>query len=183
MVEHEILIQDRADLQGIEIRGEADHLCELLTLMQQSLLDAVIVSLMPTDDSEPAVVANLELPGMSKEKLDRIRSSVLPTLKNHHRLKIINPNLLESVEAEFARRPEHRGDLENRLIRQAILDPLSRKAWSDSNTSDRPADPCVRGIGTLQSVGENRMVFKRRSLARPLRRSGPAHSRGRLLPD
>lgn len=160
-VEHDILIQDRADLQGIEIRGEADHLCELLTLMQQSLLDAVIVSLTPTDDSEPAVVANLELPGMSKEKLDVIRSEVLPTLKNHHRLKIINPNLLESVEAEFGRRPDHRGDLENRLIKQAILEPLIKEGLvrlEHIRPSGRPMRP---RIGTLQSVGENRMVFKR----------------------
>ena len=43
--------------------------------MQQSLLDVVIVSFLPTDDREPVVIANLELPGGAKEKLDRIRSA------------------------------------------------------------------------------------------------------------
>ena len=104
--QYEILIQDREDRQGIEVKGEADHVCELLIHMQESLLDAIIVSLLPTDDSEPLVVANLELPGGAKEKLDRVRSSVVPTLKNHHRLKIINPDLLESAEIEFSRHPE-----------------------------------------------------------------------------
>jgi len=159
--EHEILIQDREDLQGIEIRGEADHLCELLTLMQQSLLDAVIVSFLPTDDSEPVVVANLELPGASKEKLDRIRSGVLPTLKNHHRLKIINSNLLESAEAEFARHPEHGVDLENRLLREAILDPLIKEGLFRLEHI-RPSGRAMRPReGTVQSVSENRIVFKR----------------------
>jgi hypothetical protein len=160
-VEHEILIQDREDLQGIEIRGEADHLCELLTLMQQSLLDVVIVGFMPTDDLEPSVIASLELPGAAKEKLDRIRSGVLPTLRNHHRLRIINPKLLESAEAEFAMRPELGGELEKRLLREAILDPLIKEGLvrlEHIRASGRPMRPRE---GTLQAVSENRIVFKR----------------------
>jgi hypothetical protein len=158
---YEILIQDREDLQGIEMRGEADRLCELLILMQKSFLDAVIVSFLPTDDSEPIVVANLELPGMAKEKLDRLRSDVLPTLKHHHKLKIINSILLESAEAEFARCPEHRADLENRLLKQAILDPMIKEGLvrlEHIRPSGRPMRP---RIGNLQSLGGNRMVFKR----------------------
>ncbi len=159
--EHEILIQDRQDLQGIEIRGEADHLCELLGLMQQSLLDPVIVSFLPAADTEALVVANLELPGASREKLDRIRSDVLPTLRNHHKLKIINSKLLESAEAEFARSPECGDDLEKRLLRQAILEPLVKEGLvrlEHIRASGRPMRPRE---GTLQSVGESRIVFKR----------------------
>jgi hypothetical protein len=138
--EHEILILDREDLQGIEIRGEADHLCELLTLMRQSLLDVVIVA---------------------KEKLDRIRSGVLPTLRNHHRLKIINPNLLESTEAEFARRPEKRGVLERMLFREAILDPLIKEGLVRLEHIRPSGKPMRPREGVLQSVDENRIVFKR----------------------
>jgi hypothetical protein len=159
--QHEILIRDRKDLQGIEIRGEADHLCELLTLMQQTFVDAVIVSFLPTDDAEPVVLADIELPGMSKQKLDGIRSGVLPTLKNHHRFKIMNPELLESAEAELARCPEHRIDLENRLLKQVIFDPLIKGGvvrLEHIRPSGRPMRPRV---GTLHSVGENRIVFKR----------------------
>jgi hypothetical protein len=159
--EHEILIQDRGDLQGIEIRGEADHVCELLTLLQVSLLDVVVVGFVPTDDREPAVIANLELPGAAKEKLDRIRSGVLPTLRNHHRLRIINPNLLESAEAEFARRPEHGGELEKRLLKEAILNPLIKEGMvrlEHIRASGRPMRPRE---GTLQALGENRILFKR----------------------
>ena len=62
-MKYEILIQDREDRQGIEVKGEADHVCELLIRMQETLLDAIIVGFLPTDDSEPSVIANLELPG------------------------------------------------------------------------------------------------------------------------
>ena len=77
---------------------------------------------------------------------------MLPTLKNHHRLKIINPNLLESAEAEFARHPGDRGDLEKRLLREAILDPLikeGRVRLEHIRPSGKPMRPRE---GTLQSV-------------------------------
>jgi len=158
---YEILIKDRQDLQGVEIRGEADHVCQLLVHMQESLLDAVIVSFLPTDDNEPLVTANVELPGAAKEKLDRIRSIVVPTLKNHHRLKIISPDLLELAEAEFARHPEYGTDLEKRLFREAILDPLI-KGGQVRLEHIRPSGKSMRPrLGMLHSVSENRVVFKR----------------------
>ena len=33
--QYEVLIQDREDRQGIEVKGEADHVCELLIHMQE----------------------------------------------------------------------------------------------------------------------------------------------------
>ena len=158
---YEILIQDREDRQGIEVQGEADHVCELLLHMQESLLDAIIVSFLPTDHSEPLVVANLELPGGAKERLDRVRSSVVPTLKNHHRLKIINPDLLESAEIEFCRHPEDAMGLEKRLLREAILDPLIKEGMVRLEHIRPSGKPMRPRLGILQSVRENRVVFKR----------------------
>ena len=159
--QYEVLIQDREDRQGIEVRGEADHVCEVLIHMQESLLDAIIVSFIPTDHSEPLVIANLELPGGAKEKLDRVRSSVVPTLKNHHRLKIINPDLLESAEIEFCRHPEDRMGLEKRVIREAILDPLIKEGMVRLEHIRPSGKPMRPRLGILQSVRENRVVFKR----------------------
>jgi len=156
-----ILIRDREDLQGVEVSGEADHVCRLLNRVQESLLDAIIVSFGPTDDSEPLVVANLELPGGAKEKLDLIRSSVVPTLKNHHRLKIINPDLLESAEIEFSRRLENRMELEKRLFREAILDPLIKGGLVRLEHIRPSGKPMRPRLGVLQSVRESRVVFKR----------------------
>ena len=159
--QYEVLIQDREDRQGIEVQGEADHVCEVLIHMQESLLDAIIVSFLPTDHSEPLVIANLELPGGAKEKLDRVRSSVVPTLKNHHRLKIINPDLLESAEIEFCRHPETGTGLEKRLLREAILDPLIKEGMVRLEHIRPSGKPMRPRLGVLQSVRENRVVFKR----------------------
>ena len=158
---YEVLIQDREDRQGIEVKGEADHVCEVLIHMQESLLDAIIVSFLPTDHSEPLVVANLELPGGAKERLDRVRSSVVPTLKNHHRLKIINPDLLESAEIEFCRHPEDAMGLEKRLLREAILEPLIKEGMVRLEHIRPSGKPMHPRLGILQSVRENRVVFKR----------------------
>ncbi len=159
---YEVLIQDREDRQGIEVKGEADHVCEVLIHMQESLWDAIIVSLLPTDDSEPLVIAHLELPGGAKEKVDRVRSSVVPTLKNHHRLKIINPDLLESAEIEFCRHPEDGKGLEKRLHKEAILDPLIKEGMVRLEHIRPSGKPMRPRLGVLQSVRENRVVFKRK---------------------
>src|SRR5690242_4819098 len=108
---YDIMIQDREDLQGIELKGEADQLSPVLTKLQQVLLDAILVGFRPTDENEPVVIASLELPGASKERLDELRASVVPTLKNHHRLKLINAQMLESAEIELLKDPGSKAHL------------------------------------------------------------------------
>ena len=124
-------------------------------------MDAIIVSFEPTDDSEPLVIANLELPGGAKEKLDQMRSSVVPTLKNHHRFKIINPLLLESAEIEYSKHPENKAGLEKNIFREAILDPLVKGGQVRLEHIRPSGKPMRPRRGVLQSVRENRVVFKR----------------------
>ena len=159
--DYDILVRDRADLQGIEARGEADHVCRLLTLLQETLLDAMIVSILPTDENEPLVVANLELPGGAKQKLDAIRSKVVPTLGNHHRLKIIDPDLLDSAEAEFSRRTGERTGLENMLFREAILDPLIEGGCVRLEHVRPSGKPMRPRQGGLTAAGSRTVVFRR----------------------
>lgn len=157
----DILIQDREDLQGIELKGEADQLCNFLVLMQKVFLDAIIVSFLPTDDNEPIVVANMELPGGSKKNMDLIRSRVVPTLKNHHRLKIIDSNLLDSAEIELEKHPENKAEIEERILLEGIIHPMIREGLvrlehiRPSGKSMRPRE------GSVQEVVDNKIIFKR----------------------
>ncbi len=158
---YEILVRDREDLQGIEARGEADQVCKLLIRLQELLLDAIIVSILPGEDGD-MVVANMELPGGAKARLDALRSKVVPTLKNHHRLKIIDPETLDSVEAELAGRPEDRSALEKKIFRQAILKPLveeGRVRLEHVRASGRPMRP---RFGVLVSASSRKVVFRRK---------------------
>jgi hypothetical protein len=159
--DYDILIQDRDDLQGIVLRGEADQLCSLLAGMQETFLDAIIEKFAPEAEGRTIVSANLELPGGSKEKMDRMREGVVPTLKNHHRMKIIAPELLKAAEAELEEDPASRPKLERKLLNDCILMPIVREGVvrlehvRPSGKSMRPRQ------GIVEEAGDHRIVFKR----------------------
>lgn len=99
------LIQDREDLQGINIFAEAEQVSVLVRLLQERFLDAVLLECktgeeLPEElteeprESKDLARARLEFAGASKQNLDEIRCSVIPTLTRHHRLRIsIRKNL------------------------------------------------------------------------------------------
>lgn len=158
---YDILIQDKEDHQGVVLSGQADQLSQVLTQMQHMLLDTVIMDFRPTEDNDPFAVARLELPGASKEKLDEIRDAVAPTLRNHHRLKVINPEMLESAESELAKNPENRAELERQLVKEAILLPLEKEGVVRVEHI-RPSGKLMRPRqGAIQTMNGNRVVFRR----------------------
>lgn len=158
---YDIFIHDREDLQGIELKGEADRLCEVLTAMRKEFLDALIVGFHAAEDDESRAVADLELPGASKAKLDSIRASVLPTLMHHHRLRLIDSDLLDSAEYELAKHAGDRAELERSIMREAVLVPLE-KSGKVRLEHIRPSGKSMRPReGTIQKVDGHRIVFKR----------------------
>lgn len=167
----EIFIRDRIDRQGIEVTGEPDRLSLLIRLLQETLFDSVLVDFSaqaetPAETEEDAEArdiarARFEFPGFSKAYLDAIRSTVVPSLKHHHRFKIINEKKLARFEAELLRDPGKQERLENDLFAECILAPL-RKAETvrleqikASGKSMRPRE------GLLLERGADRLVFKR----------------------
>ena len=132
------LLKDREDHQGIDLIGEADGISRLLKTIQETLMDAVLLSFEPLAKGEAELIddletsrelshARLELGGASKEKLDGLRASVVPTLARHHRLRILHPRTLEKAENQLGKRPKSKSNLEKALFQEAILLPL-RKA-------------------------------------------------------
>jgi hypothetical protein len=157
----DIFINDREDLQGIELKGEADQLCQVLTVMRKEFLDAVIISFGSSEQDDSHAIANLELPGASKKKLDEIRASVLPSLINHHRLKIINADLLDSAESELAKDAGCKAELEQSVMKAMILGPLE-KAGMVKLEHVRPSGKSMRPReGTIQKIDGCKIVFKR----------------------
>jgi len=133
----DILIKDREDHQGVDLIGEADGISGLLKTIQETLIDAALLSFEPLGEGEAELIdeleasrelshARLELGGASKEKLDGLRASVVPTLARHHRLRILHPKILERAENQLAERPELKSNLEKALFQEAILLPLSK---------------------------------------------------------
>jgi len=168
----EILIQDREDLQGVHIFGEAEPLIPLVRLLQERLLDAVLLEFKTGEgspeeltgeapESKDLARARLEFAGASKETLDDIRSSVIPTLTRHHRLRIIHPKKLERAEKELWRSPDRKGELEKEIFLGAILIPM-RKSGRVRLEHIKPLGKPIRPReGVLLEADERKILIKR----------------------
>lgn len=159
----DILIQDREDLQGIEVSGEPEKLCQFLTFLQERLPDVVLMHFEPLEREEDRGWARAitEFPGASKEALDALRLRVVPTLTRHHRFRIIDAKALEQAEQELASRPETRDRLAGELFMRTIILPLE-KSGQVRMEHIRPSGKAMRPReGFLVRVDERGIVFKR----------------------
>ena len=154
----EISIQDREDRQGILITGESDPIILLIRLLQETLLDSILLEFVgktasPEESEEETEArdmarARFEFPGISKAYLDAIRSTVVPSLKNHHRLKILHEKKLGRFEAELLISPDKKEDLENRLFADWILAPLEK----DGGVRLEPVKPSGKAIRPREGI-------------------------------
>jgi hypothetical protein len=169
--EPEILIQDREDHQGISVVGEGGKVSQLVGILQEQLLDAVLVELETgggwgelregSKGRADLVRAKLEFPGASKEILDHVRSFVVPTLARHHRLRIIDPEMVDRAEEELRGRPEWREELEENAFREAIWLPLQKKGLVRIEHAKVLGDPIRLREGLLLEAGAHRILIRR----------------------
>jgi probable ribonuclease FAU-1 len=158
---YEILIQDRPDLQGVDLTGPPERLTQCLTFLQERLLDAILLQFSPAEEETGLVRASVEFPGFSKQVLDEIRQRVMPTINKHHRFRIIASEALEEAERTLLKYPERRKPLEDDIVRDEILMPLKVEGvvrLEHIRPSGRPMRPRE---GVLLKADENRLVFKR----------------------
>jgi hypothetical protein len=167
-----LLIKDRDDHQGVDIIGEADGVSRILRVAQERLLDAVLMAFDPLGKIEREMVdelkagqelcrAWLELGGASKETLDQARSSVIPTLALHHRLRIIHPRALEKAEKQLFDRPESRPVLERKGFREAVLIPMGKAGAVRLEHVKARGKPVRPREGVLLKAVGNRILLKR----------------------
>lgn len=160
----DVVIQDRSDLQGVELTGGTDGISELLSVLREALLDSALVSIECLEEKEVAK-ATLEFPGASKAALDHIRSQVVPTLAWHHRLRIIDPVALEKAERKLARHPERKTGLEREVFRDVILSP-SHKAPQFSLEHITTKGKAIRPRSGILVGGQGRRLVVKRALSK-----------------
>jgi len=159
--EYELLIQDRTDLQGVDLLGPPERVTQCLTFLQEQLLDTVLLELIAVEEEDALVRATMEFPGSSKNTLDEIRRTVVPTLVKHHRLRIIASKSLEQAEQALQMHPEKKQILEDQLFREEILFPLETvglvrlEHMRPSGRAMRPRE------GILTNVDVHGIAFKR----------------------
>ncbi|NLI83557.1 MAG: DUF402 domain-containing protein [Deltaproteobacteria bacterium] len=158
---HDLLIQDREDLQGLEVSGEPERVCQFLTFLQEKLVDPVLLEIIPSEDDEASVIASIELPGAAKEILDFLRLSITPTLYRHHRLRIIDSKALDHAEKRLCEDPERREAIEKQLFRDSVLLPLEKSGVVRLEHM-RPSGKAMRPReGLLISLDDNNLRFRR----------------------
>jgi hypothetical protein len=160
-VDHEILIQDRADFQGIDLTGPPEKMTQCLTFLQERLLDATLLELAAVEEETDLVRASMEFPGFSKQVLDQARQAVTPTLGKHHRFRIIASKAVEQAEVTLMKHPDRRDSLEDELFRDEILLPLEHVGLArveHIRPSGRPMRPRE---GVLANTDSRGFVFKR----------------------
>ena len=159
--EHDVLIQDRDDRQGIQLAGPPEHLWRVIRLLRDSLLDPVLVGFGASASRDGFCLACLELPGKAKERLDRIRSRVLPTLSGHHRFRALDSKSLQRLEAGLGNGSPSRESLEVEAYEAMILHPLSRARQVILEHVKPCGKPIPPRAGHLLSLGRDHFVMKR----------------------
>jgi Ribonuclease G/E len=123
-----VVVEDKEDKQGVVVRGEAQQALKLIEAMGERLLDMVMK---PREisghgiEEEVQVTSDLacfdvEFPSLSKSALDKLRDEIVPTVKDHHKLKILAPNYVDLMEGQIESFPERRGRIE-RILRSSLV--------------------------------------------------------------
>jgi Ribonuclease G/E len=123
-----VVVEDREDKQGVVVKGDAQQALKLIEAMRERLFDMLMK---PREISGPGIQEEvhltsdlacfaIEFPSLSKSALDRLRDEVVPTVRDHHKLKILAPNYVDSMEEKIESFPEERGRIEQ-LLRSSLV--------------------------------------------------------------
>ncbi len=157
----DVLITNKDNLQGVAVSGDLEQVTSLVKLFQKMLPDAVLMKCVSGDEFDRPSSAEIEFPGGSKDGLDATRSTVLPTIARHHRLRIIDSEGLETAEAKLQLDVAEKRRLEREFFDRKILLPL-RKAGIARLEHVKASGKAVRPReGVLHQCKEDRIVIRR----------------------
>ena len=130
--------------QGILVEGEEEVLETLLSHLRDGVFDTVA-------RKRAEEVMEIEFPFAAKSLLDEVRRTVVPTLRLHHRLKIIASDRVDQVEANtLAGSPVMRESLSLKMERELI--------WSAYGQGKEIAIEHVKPDGRVLNLSEGVIV-------------------------
>lgn len=113
-------IKDKDDWQGILLTGTLDSSRAVINVLQEELYDVICRKLRVQDNT---IFYEVEFPFIAKSILDEIRNQVVPTIRNHHRMRIIASEYVDMVERmELSNHPEKRAQIGEKLEQRFIWD-------------------------------------------------------------
>ena len=162
----DISIIDRDDRQGIQVFGRENLVDQLIPCLWQALLDIVVRKEPVLDGSaesgEEQILCNIEFPGASKAVLDGLRARVLPTLRHHHRLRIIASEDLDLMEREIERTPHKAKRLEREFMDRFLYQPLKNHGVLRLEHVKPEGGILELREGEIVSLSEGELMVRRR---------------------
>lgn len=118
-----IEITDLENRQGISVSGDNDHAKAVIKMMREAFPDTICRLI-----SDGSInYTTLEFPSMTKSVLDELRQSVVPTVIDHHHLRLINSPYVDLMETmELAKHPAKRKAVSKNLSQRLIWDTFDR---------------------------------------------------------
>jgi protein associated with RNAse G/E len=158
----DVSIDDLDSGQGILLGGHPEPLDAVIQLITVGFRDAICRK--RATDAHHAVI-EVEFPYLAKTQLDELRGRVLPTLFNHHRLRIIASEYVDLIEKkELAYHPEKREtvsqDVEKRLIWDVYT--VGKELQIDHVKLDGRVISLSAGEILRIDTGEKRLILKRK---------------------
>ena len=161
----DISICDRDDRQGIQISGRKTAVEELIHRLWQVLLDVVVrresVPEDPAGPGEEQAVFDIEFPGATKTVLDGLRARVLPTMTNHHRLRIVASEYLDLIEKQIERTPHRQIRLEREFKERLLYQPLKKHGMVRLEHVKPEGEILKLREGEIVSLGEGKLTVRR----------------------
>jgi hypothetical protein len=156
--EEDIAIVDRNDKQGIRVSGRRLLLEELIQRLWEVLLDMVVRR---ESIAEERAAFDIEFPGTSKTILDSLRARVFPTLRDHHRLRIIASDYLDLIERQIERTPHRKEKLERELMERFIFQPLRKQGILQVEHVKPEGETLRLREGEIVSIEGGKLILRR----------------------
>jgi hypothetical protein len=103
----------------------------------------------------------VEFPALSKARLDALRAGVVPTIKNHHRFKIISSSSVELIEEQIRQSPSRKAEMERKLRDDILLAPMKEEGFIGLvHVHPEGEEISLRG-GRILFLENRRLVIKR----------------------
>lgn len=158
----DVSIDDLISAQGVLLEGYPEPLDTVVQLITVTFQDAICRK--RATDAHHAVI-EVEFPYLAKSYLDELRSRVVPTLSNHHRLRIIASEYVDLMEKkELTHHPEKRETLSQHVEERLIWDAysLGKELQIDHVKLDGQVISLSEGELLQMDPGEKRLILKRK---------------------
>lgn len=116
-------IKDMEGGQGIVLTGDSEQLTHLTELIREAFFDAICRK---RGKDHPNCV-EIEFPYLTKSDLDESRNWVVPTILNHHRLRLIDSDYVDDVETQdLLIHPNRRESISQNVAKRLIWNRLKK---------------------------------------------------------